>query len=79
MPILLLSFVLLMHSVPAVAEEISNAFCPVMKEERIDPSIFVKHEGKRIYFCCKFCKNSFAKNPTAYVSAPEKEKHAPSS
>lgn len=40
--------------------------CPVMIGQKINPSLYVDYKGQRIYFCCKFCKNAFEKDPTKY-------------
>ena len=48
-------------------EEKTQEFCPVLTEEKIDPNIFVEHEGKRVYLCCDFCKAQFLKNPDKYL------------
>jgi YHS domain-containing protein len=44
--------------------------CPVMGG-KIDKSIFVDYDGKRIYFCCKACPAEFAKDPAKYVKKLE--------
>lgn len=41
--------------------------CPVMTENDIKPEIFTDYEGRRVYFCCKFCKAAFAKDPEKYL------------
>ena len=33
----------------------------------IDPSLFIDHEGQRIYFCCKMCVSMFSENPQEYM------------
>jgi YHS domain-containing protein len=42
--------------------------CPVMEGKAIDRSLFTEHRGKRVYFCCKFCKGAFEKEPEKYLS-----------
>jgi YHS domain-containing protein len=44
--------------------------CPVMGGE-INKEIFVDHEGKRIYFCCQSCVDTFKKDPAAYMKKLE--------
>jgi len=44
--------------------------CPVMGG-KIDKEIFVDHEGKRIYFCCQACVESFKKDPAVYLKKLE--------
>ena len=46
--------------------------CPVMGDE-IDKSIYVDHEGKRVYFCCKMCVAKFKADPDKYVKKLEDE------
>jgi uncharacterized membrane protein/YHS domain-containing protein len=45
-------------------------FCPVLTDEKIDPSISVEYQGKRVYFCCIHCKQEFSENPAAYLPGP---------
>ena len=33
----------------------------------IDPSLYVDHEGQRIFFCCKMCVQMFTENPGEYL------------
>jgi len=49
-------------------DQVTNSFCPVTVDEPIDPTIFVEHEGQRIYFCCNRCRKQFLENPEAYVA-----------
>jgi len=41
--------------------------CPVTGE-KIDPAVFVMHEGKKIYFCCDSCIKPFQKDPKKYLT-----------
>jgi YHS domain-containing protein len=34
----------------------------------IDPNVFVTHEGKKVYFCCKDCIPKFEKEPAKYMT-----------
>ncbi len=47
-----------------VAEQTS---CPVMGGT-IDKNIFVEYKGKKVYFCCKGCPETFLANPEKYVA-----------
>lgn len=47
-----------------VAEQIN---CPVMGGP-IDKSIFVEYQGKKVYFCCKSCVETFKANPEKYLA-----------
>lgn len=54
----------------ARAEEAGNSaaeFCPVLTDEKIDPSIFTDYQGRRIFFCCIHCKQEFFENPPVYL------------
>lgn len=41
--------------------------CPVMGGA-IDKSIFVEYKGKKIYFCCKGCVDTFQADPEKYLA-----------
>jgi hypothetical protein len=40
---------------------------------KINKDIYVDHEGKRVYFCCKGCVPEFQKNPAKYLNKLENE------
>ena len=40
--------------------------CPVMGG-KIDKSVYVDHEGQRVYFCCKGCIAMFKEDPDKYM------------
>ena len=40
--------------------------CPVMGGA-IDKKIFTDYEGKRVYFCCPACIDTFKKEPAKYL------------
>lgn len=40
--------------------------CPVM-DGKIDKSLFVEYDGKRIYVCCKECIETVKKDPAKYI------------
>jgi YHS domain-containing protein len=46
---------------------IAQKTCPVMGGP-IDPNVFVMHEGKKVYFCCKECIPKFEKEPAKYMA-----------
>jgi YHS domain-containing protein len=56
---------------PALADRNNHATeqvsCPVMEENPIKKSIYVDHQGKRVYFCCDFCKGEFLNAPGKYL------------
>lgn len=59
---------LALHMTAKAESEPIQTTCPVMLGNPIDPSLFVDHEGQRIYFCCKMCINMFTENPQEYLT-----------
>jgi YHS domain-containing protein len=51
---------------PAAATEIAQKLCPVMGDP-INPEIYVDYQGRRIYFCCSMCPETFKKDPEKYL------------
>lgn len=49
-------------SMPNVAHAAPQTLCPVMGN-KINKSVFVDYQGKRIYFCCPGCIAAFKQNP----------------
>lgn len=52
----------------AGVEDAGNTVCPVMGGE-VDKNISYAHEGKRYYFCCSGCVETFQKHPEQYINA----------
>ncbi len=50
--------------------------CPVMGD-KLDKSLFVDHEGKRVYFCCGMCVEKFKKDPAKYLKVLSDRGEAP--
>lgn len=50
----------------AAAQETLQKTCPVMGGP-IDKNIYVDYKGRRIYFCCRMCVDSFNKDPEKYL------------
>ncbi len=46
--------------------------CPVMGN-KINKDIYVDHDGKRVYLCCKACVAAFNKDPGKYIKKLEDE------
>jgi YHS domain-containing protein len=46
---------------------ITQKICPVMGG-KINPTVYTDHEGKRIYFCCPECIDTFKKDPAKYLA-----------
>lgn len=42
-------------------------FCPVMGG-KIDKDIFTEYKGKKVYFCCPGCIETFEKDPEKYIN-----------
>lgn len=47
-----------------------QTLCPIMGGP-IDRSAYLDHEGKRIYFCCVGCKDTFKKKAGKYIKGME--------
>jgi YHS domain-containing protein len=60
------------NAVTAAKAEKPQTICPVMKVP-IDKKLFVDHDGKRIYLCCRGCIGAVKKDPAKYVAAMESE------
>jgi YHS domain-containing protein len=56
---------------PAVAD-IAQKTCPVMGG-KIDTNIHVDHDGRRVYFCCAGCIDTFKKDPKKYLAKIDAE------
>jgi YHS domain-containing protein len=56
----------------AEAEKTQQTKCPVMGGA-IDRSAYVDYKGKRVYFCCPGCKETFLKEPDRYIQKMESE------
>lgn len=59
-----------------------NTTCPVMVGRAVNPDIHVDYQGRRIFFCCNHCPQTFMANPEQYLSnlpaagpAPHGEQH----
>jgi len=50
-------------------ESVTNEYCPVLTDKKVDPEVFSDYEGKRVYFCCQACKAEFGENPEKYLGA----------
>jgi len=46
----------------------SNAFCPVMTEEKVNPEFTTIFDGQVIGFCCEKCLGKFLSNPSRYAA-----------
>ena len=44
--------------------------CPVMGG-KIDKDFYADHAGKRVYFCCSGCVETFKKEPAKYIKKLE--------
>jgi YHS domain-containing protein len=50
----------------ALAQGAPQQSCPITGE-KIDKSVYVDYQGKRVYFCCAACKPAFLKEPGKYL------------
>jgi YHS domain-containing protein len=53
--------------VTQVAQAAEQTTCPVMGGP-IDKNIFIEYQGKKVYFCCASCLDTFKANPEKYIS-----------
>jgi YHS domain-containing protein len=49
-----------------------QTICPVMGGA-IDKNLYVDHDGKRVYICCKGCEAPLKKDPEKYIQKLEAE------
>lgn len=47
--------------------------CPIMIGEAVDKKLYVDHDGKRVYVCCRSCLATVKKDPAKYIKAMEEE------
>src|SRR5215218_5358002 len=48
---------------------ISNKFCAIETENKVDPAVTTTYQGKTIGFCCKDCIPTFEKDPAKYMAS----------
>ena len=53
-------------------EGVAQTQCPVMGGE-INKEFYADHDGKRVYFCCQGCVETFKKDPEKYLEKMEAE------
>jgi Cu(I)/Ag(I) efflux system membrane fusion protein len=54
-------------SAPQATQVAEQTSCPVMGGA-IDKSVFTEYKGKKVYFCCASCLDTFKANPEKYIS-----------
>ncbi len=52
---------------PQVAATVEQTTCPVMGGP-VNKAIFVEYQGKKVYFCCKGCPETFKADPKKYIA-----------
>ena len=59
------------EATPAAAQQVAQVAeqttCPVMGGA-IDKNIFIEYQGKKVYFCCTDCLDTFKADPEKYIS-----------
>ena len=45
-----------------------NKFCPIDRENGVDPTVTTVHKGKVIGLCCEDCQKKFELDPDAYMA-----------
>jgi YHS domain-containing protein len=43
-----------------------NTLCPV-QGDKVDPEVFIMHDGRKIGFCCSPCVEEFKNDPEKYL------------
>ncbi len=56
----------------ADAAVVAQKLCPVMGG-LVNKEIFVDYNGRRIYFCCNGCPDTFKKDPEKYLKIVDKQ------
>lgn len=54
------------------ATQIAQKTCPVLGGP-INPKVFTDYKGRRIYFCCSSCLETFKADPEKYVAKVDEE------
>ena len=54
------------HEKKGETSTIKQENCPVMGN-KINKDIYTDYQGKRVYFCCTECKDTFSKDPEKYL------------
>jgi uncharacterized membrane protein/YHS domain-containing protein len=57
------------QAAPANAPTLTNAYCPLLPDEPIEPEFFADFEGQRVYLCCQRCLRKFTAAPQEYREA----------
>ncbi len=47
---------------------VEQTMCPIMDGNPINKDLFVEYKGKKVYFCCKGCEETFLADPEAYIA-----------
>ena len=45
-----------------------NQYCPINKDDKVDPKVTTVYKGKVIGFCCADCIDEFKKDPDKYMA-----------
>ncbi|WP_027185987.1 YHS domain-containing protein [Desulfovibrio inopinatus] len=70
---LLCVFCLTVAGAPAaMAQDVKQEKCPVMGYKP-SAKLYTDYKGKRIYFCCATCPETFKKDPEKYMKKIESE------
>ncbi|MFO7600859.1 MAG: hypothetical protein R6X27_13775 [Candidatus Desulfacyla sp.] len=66
------SAVSFLFAASSMAGEVRQEKCPIMGYKPSD-KLFVDYQGKRIYFCCASCPETFMKDPDTYMKKLQAE------
>lgn len=59
------------HKEDVKTAEATQKNCPVM-DNKVNKEIYSDFQGKRVYFCCSNCKDTFKKDPEQYMEKMKK-------
>jgi YHS domain-containing protein len=62
-----MDLILLVPDAEEAAEAVSEqTLCPVMNQQ-INKELFTEYNGRKVYFCCPGCEETFLKDPEKYL------------
>ena len=71
-----------LHAAEKPLKDVKDMVCPVKATEGCDSGycskkvkrdIFVEHEGRKVYFCCKGCVKAFKEEPKNFMEKTKEQ------